>query len=117
MDQHPRHSDDPADDAAQLGLAIVGEAAALHDGDDDAVAASEDNLHDVVDSLIDEPLTERQEQVVDSLAASGAALTAGLAGAVAADQDRPVEDVLAAAARSVLMQQRMADHGADDAES
>lgn len=101
-----QHERDIEQDAVELGLALVGEASALHAGDTEAVVASEENLRDVVDGLIDEPLTERQEEVVETLAASGAALTAGLAGAVAIDQQRPVSAVLSGAARSVVMQHR-----------
>lgn len=109
---------DETDDAARLGLAVVGEASALHDGGVDSLVAAEENLRDTVDELIDEPLTDRQEQVVEALAVSSASLTAGLAGAVAVEQDRAVGEVLEGAARSILMQQRaheQAEHRRDDA--
>lgn len=107
---------DARDDATRLGLAVIGEAAALHEADTESVSASEANLRDSVDELIDEPLTERQQDVVETLGTSSAALTAGLAGAVAIEQDRPVGEVLAGAARSIVMQQRMASEGHPESE-
>ncbi|WP_066516316.1 hypothetical protein [Curtobacterium ammoniigenes] len=106
MSNQERHEPDIEQDAVDLGLALVGEASALHSGDMEAVVASEDNLREVVDELVDEPLTERQEEVVETLAASGASLTAGLAGAVSIEQQRPVGDVLRGASRSIVMQHR-----------
>jgi len=99
----------PEDDAARLGLVVVGEAAALHSGDEAALDASEENIRETIDELIDEPLTERQEQVVERLAAAGGTLTAGLSGALAARSGRSVDEVLEGAARSVVWQQRLAD--------
>jgi len=112
----------PEDDAARLGLVVVGEAAALHSGDDAVLDASEENIRDTVDDLVDEPLTPRQEEVVERLAAAGGTLTAGLSGALAARSGSSVDDVLAGAARSVVWQQRLAaerdgvddGHGEDD---
>jgi hypothetical protein len=98
----------PEDDAARLGLVVVGEAAALHAGDDGALDASEENIRETIDSMVDEPLTPRQEEVVERLAAAGGTLTAGLSGALAAKTGGKVEDVLAGAARSVVWQQRLA---------
>ena len=105
----------PEDDAARLGLVVVGEAAALHSGDEAALDASEQNIRDTIDEMIDEPLTPRQEQVVERLASAGGTLTAGLSGALAAQAGRSVDDVLEGAARSVVWQQRLADQR--DAES
>lgn len=98
----------PEDDAARLGLVVVGEAAALHAGDDASLDASEENIRETVDSMVDEPLTPRQEEVVERLASAGGTLTAGLSGALAAKTDGNVEDVLEGAARSVVWQQRLA---------
>jgi len=98
----------PEDDAARLGLVVVGEAAALHAGDDAALDASEENIRETVDSMVDEPLTPRQEEVVERLAAAGGTLTAGLSGALAAKTGGSVEGVLEGAARSVVWQQRLA---------
>lgn len=103
----------PEDDAARLGLVVVGEAAALHSGDEAALDASEQNIRDTVDEMIDEPLTARQEQVVERLASAGGTLTAGLSGALAAQTGRSVDDVLEGAARSVVWQQRLADQRED----
>ncbi|WP_439692779.1 hypothetical protein ACRQ4B_00495 [Curtobacterium sp. SP.BCo] len=103
----------PEDDAARLGLVVVGEAAALHSGDEAALDASEQNIRDTVDEMIDEPLTARQEQVVERLASAGGTLTAGLSGALAAQTGRSVDDVLEGAARSVVWQQRWADQRED----
>ncbi|MBT2504022.1 hypothetical protein [Curtobacterium sp. ISL-83] len=110
-DEHATHR--PEDDAARLGLVVVGEAAALHSGDDAALDASEENIRETIEELIDEPLTPRQEEVVERLAAAGGALTAGLGGALAAQSGRSVDDVLTGAARSVLRQQQLASHRED----
>lgn len=109
-----REDQRPEDDAARLGLVVVGEAAALHSGDDAALDASEQNIRDTIDEMIDEPLTERQEQVVERLAAAGGTLTAGLSGALAAQTGRSVDEPLEGAARSVVWQQRLASLDADD---
>ncbi|KTR38660.1 hypothetical protein NS263_12795 [Curtobacterium oceanosedimentum] len=98
----------PEDDAARLGLVVVGEAAALHAGDDASLDASEENIRETVDSMVDEPLTPRQEEVVERLASAGGTLTAGLSGALAAKTGGHVDDVLEGAARSVVWQQRLA---------
>jgi hypothetical protein len=103
----------PEDDAARLGLVVVGEAAALQSGDEAALDASEQNIRDTIDELIDEPLTPRQEEVIERLASAGGTLTAGLSGALAAQSGRSVDDVLEGAARSVLRQQRLADERED----
>ncbi|MFJ4219654.1 hypothetical protein [Curtobacterium luteum] len=103
----------PEDDAARLGLVVVGEAAALHAGDDASLDASEQNIRETVDSMVDEPLTDRQEEVVERLASAGGTLTAGLSGALAARSDRSVDDVLAGAARSVVRQQRLSQERED----
>ncbi|WP_139196417.1 MULTISPECIES: hypothetical protein [unclassified Curtobacterium] len=105
----------PEDDAARLGLVVVGEAAALHSGDEAALDASEQNIRDTVDELVDEPLTQRQEEVLERLAAAGGTLTAGLSGALAAQTGRSVDDVLEGAARSVVWQQRLANERDDAA--
>jgi hypothetical protein len=109
MSEHETPASDPVADASALGLAVVGGATAVHTGDTDAVVAAEDNLRDAVDELVDEPLTDRQQEVVEALASASSGLTAGLAGEVAVDQDRPVSSVLQGAARSILMQQRLDD--------
>lgn len=98
----------PEDDAARLGLVVVGEAAALHSGDEAALDASEENIRETIDGMVDEPLTDRQEQVVERLASAGGTLTAGLSGALAAQTGRGVDEVLEGAARSVVWQQRLA---------
>ncbi|WP_282820151.1 hypothetical protein, partial [Curtobacterium flaccumfaciens] len=103
----------PEDDAARLGLVVVGEAAALQSGDEAALDASEQNIRDTIDELVDEPLTPRQEEVVERLASAGGTLTAGLSGALAAQSGRSVDDVLEGAARSVVWQQRLADERED----
>ncbi|NII41121.1 hypothetical protein E9228_001768 [Curtobacterium flaccumfaciens] len=99
----------PEQDAARLGLVVVGEAAALQSGDEEALDASEANIRDAVDELVDVPLTPRQEEVVERLAQAGGTLTAGLSGALAAQTGHPVEDVLEGAARSILWQERLAN--------
>ncbi|WIB13525.1 hypothetical protein [Curtobacterium sp. MCPF17_052] len=99
----------PEQDAARLGLVVVGEAAALQSGDETALEASEANIRDAVDELVDVPLTPRQEEVVERLAQAGGTLTAGLSGALAAQTGHPVEHVLEGAARSILWQERLAE--------
>ncbi|GAA1493625.1 hypothetical protein [Curtobacterium herbarum] len=101
----------PEQDAARLGLVVVGEASALQSGDEEALNASEANIRDAVDELVDEPLTPRQEEVVARLAQAGGTLTAGLSGALAAQTGHPVEDVLEGAARSIVWQERLASEG------
>lgn len=98
----------PEQDSTQLGLAVIAEAASTLSGDPALVDAAEENLRDTLDELIDEPLTRRQEQVVESLAAAGGSITAGLSGALAASQDRPVEDILGRTARLLLAKQQIA---------
>jgi hypothetical protein len=98
----------PEEDAARLGLVVVGEAAALQSGDESALDASEANIRDTIDELVDQPLTPRQEEVVERLAQAGGTLTAGLSGALAAQTGAPVDAVLEGAARSVLWQERLA---------
>jgi hypothetical protein len=98
----------PEEDAARLGLVVVGEAAALQSGDESALDASEANIRETIDELVDEPLTPRQEEVVERLAQAGGTLTAGLSGALAAQTGQPVDTVLEGAARSVLWQERLA---------
>lgn len=121
-DQHEgRPADDERqtrvqDDAARLGLAMVGEATAMTTGDEDAFRASEDNLREVVDELVDEPLTPRQEEVVETLGAMGGSLTAGLGSALAHEQEREPAEVLRGAAASIVWQQRLAAAGEQDAD-
>ncbi|WP_423919701.1 hypothetical protein ACPEEZ_12810 [Frigoribacterium sp. 2-23] len=97
-------TNDPDDVATQLGLAVVAHAAALNSGDTESLVSAEDNLRDTVDGLIDEPMTHRQELVVESLAATGGALTAGLSSALAAEQGRPADEILQKAAGSIVNQ-------------
>lgn len=112
-DQDDQTGGDPRHDAARLGLVVVGEANALLAGDEEALDASTENIHETVDELVDEPLTPRQEEVVERLAAAGGSLTAGLAGALAARTDHGPEDVLEGAARSLVWQDRFATEGVD----
>ncbi|OIH97877.1 hypothetical protein [Curtobacterium sp. MCBA15_001] len=114
-DEHASHR--PEEDAARLGLVVVGEAAALHSGDESALDASEENIRETVDGMVDQPLTDRQEEVVQRLASAGGTLTAGLSGALAAQTGRPVDEVLEGAARSIVWQERMAaDRDRNEAE-
>lgn len=113
-DENARHR--PEEDAARLGLVVVGEAAALQSGDEAALDASMENIRETIEDMIDEPLTERQEEVVERLASAGGTLTAGLSGALAAQTGRPVDDVLEGAARSIIWQERLsADRDRDRA--
>jgi hypothetical protein len=104
-DENAHHR--PEEDAARLGLVVVGEAAALQSGDEAALDASIENIRETIEDMIDEPLTERQEEVVERLASAGGTLTAGLSGALAAQTGRPVDDVLEGAARSIIWQERL----------
>ncbi|PZE37879.1 MULTISPECIES: hypothetical protein [unclassified Curtobacterium] len=103
----------PEQDAAQLGLVVVGEAAALQSGDGAAMDASEANIRETIDELVDVPLTDRQEEVIERLAQAGGTLTAGLSGALAARTGNSVDDVLEGAARSILRQERLAEERED----
>ncbi|PYY32897.1 hypothetical protein DEJ16_15170 [Curtobacterium sp. MCJR17_055] len=103
----------PEQDAARLGLVVVGEAAALQSGDEAAMDASEANIRETVDELVDVPLTERQEEVVERLAQAGGTLTAGLSGALAARAGNSVDDVLEGAARSIVWQERLTEERED----
>lgn len=96
------------DEAARLGLAIVGQATAMTTGDPEAVVASEENLHELVDDMVDQPLTEQQEEIVAVLGAMSGSLGAGLAGALADEQDREPAEILSDAASSILRQQGIA---------
>ncbi|KQO61304.1 hypothetical protein [Curtobacterium sp. Leaf261] len=96
------------EEAARLGLAVIAEATAMSSGDLAMVEASEANLKDTVDTLVDEPLTERQEEVFETLGAMGGSITAGLGSALAHAQGREPEAVLSGAAASIVWQQRLA---------
>jgi hypothetical protein len=104
-----RPADEPTtpDDATQLGLAVIAEAAALNSRDDKIAQSAADNLQDTVDGLVDEPMTARQEEVVESLGAVAGSLLAGVSGALAAQQDLPVEQVLERTARVVLSKRQL----------
>ncbi|MFZ7086521.1 hypothetical protein [Curtobacterium sp. RRHDQ10] len=96
------------DEAARLGLAVIGEATAMSSGDASMVEASEANLREAVDTLVDQPLTERQSEVFETLGAMGGSITAGLGSALAHEQGRAPEDVLSGAAASIVWSQRLA---------
>jgi hypothetical protein len=104
---------DPRHDAARLGLVVIGEAAALQSGDEEALDASEQNIRETVDELVDEPLTRRQEEVVERLASAGGSIAAGLSGALAAETGREPGEVLEGAARSFVWQDRFVDEPGD----
>jgi hypothetical protein len=94
----------PEEEAAALALAIVSQAAAISQGDEEALDASEDNLREVVSGLSDEPLTPRQEDVVATLGAAGGSLAAGLSEALAHTKGVDTSAVLGSAAEAVLAQ-------------
>lgn len=100
---------DPRHDAARLGLVVIGEAAALQSGDEEALDASERNIRETVDELVDEPLTDRQEEVVERLAGAGGSIAAGLSGALAVQTGREPGEVLEGAARSFVWQDRFVE--------
>lgn len=50
----------PEKDSSQLGLAVIAEAAATLSGNPALVDATEEDLRDTFDELIDERLTHRQ---------------------------------------------------------
>lgn len=92
----------PERDAAELALAIVSQAAAITQGDDEALDASDDNLREVVAEQADDPLTEKQEAVVSTLGAAGGSLAAGLSAALAEARGVDATVVLGATAQSIL---------------
>jgi hypothetical protein len=94
----------PEEEAAALALAIVSQAAAISQGDEEALDASEDNLREVVSGLSDEPLTPRQEDVVATLGAACGSLAAGLSEALAHTKGVDTGAVLGSAAEAVLAQ-------------
>jgi hypothetical protein len=108
---------DPRHDAARLGLVVIGEAAALQSGDEEALDASEQNIRETVDELVDEPLTDRQEEVVERLASAGGSIAAGLSGALAIETGREPGEVLEGAARSFVWQDRFLDEPDDQDEA
>jgi hypothetical protein len=91
-------------EAASLALALVAVATASVDGGHDARDAGDRGLVDLVDTLSDVPLTERQADVIETIGTASAAITTGLGSAIAADHDCDVEAVLRLAARAVLDQ-------------
>lgn len=91
-------------EAAELALALVAVATASVDGGADAQAVSEEGLVELVEELSDVPLTERQAEVIETVGAASAALTAGLGAALASEHGRQTEEVLGLAARAVLDQ-------------
>ena len=92
----------PERDAAELALAIVSQAAAITQGDDEALDASDDNLREVVAEQADDPLTEKQEAVASTLGAAGGSLAAGLSAALAEARGVDATVVLGATAQSIL---------------
>lgn len=95
----------PEQDATELGLAVIAEATANGSFDPELESAAEENLVETVDSLVDQPLTERQTEVVASLAGVSGSITAGLTEALAAQQNRPVEEILGTTAKALLVEQ------------
>ncbi|ARC56224.1 hypothetical protein AS850_03935 [Frondihabitans sp. 762G35] len=104
---------DPQADATQSGLAVIAEATALRDDDPEVSLAARENLLDTVDDLVDEPLTPRQEEVVEAVAVAGGSLTAGLSGALARERRSRPEDVLTGAAAALLNTGRGGDAPGD----
>ena len=102
MDETTPTDRTPERDAAELALAIVSQAAAITQGDDEALDASDDNLREVVAEQADEPLTEQQEAVVSTLGAAGGSLAAGLSAALAEARGVDATVVLGATAQSIL---------------
>ena len=96
----------PEQDAAELALAIVSHATAITQDDDAALDASDENLREVVAGQSDEPLTERQEEVVTTLGTAGGALAAGLSHALADARGVDAAEVLGATARSIVAHAR-----------
>jgi len=102
MDETTPTDRTPERDAAELALAIVSQAAAITQGDDEALDASDDNLREVVAEQADDPLTEKQEAVVSTLGAAGGSLAAGLSSALAEARGVDATVVLGATAQSIL---------------
>lgn len=116
-DSTDRPPSTPEQEAAALALAIVSQASAITQGDEEALDASEDNLREVVTGLSDAPLTPRQEDVVATLGAAGGSLAAGLSEALAHTKGVDTGVVLGSAAEAVLAQTQPDAENAPDAES
>ncbi|MGA1811415.1 MULTISPECIES: hypothetical protein [unclassified Frondihabitans] len=102
MTGSPPAQPDPNSDLTQAGLVVIAEATALHDDDPVVIDAARENLLDTVDELVDEPLTPRQEEVVEAISIAAGTLTAGLSGALASVREKPVADVLTGAAATLF---------------
>lgn len=116
-DSTDRPPSTPEQEAAALALAIVSQASAITQGDEEALDASEDNLREVVTGLSDAPLTPRQEDVVATLGAAGGSLAAGLSEALAHTKGVDTGVVLGSAAEAVLAQTQPDVENAPDPES
>ncbi|MBD8703673.1 hypothetical protein [Frigoribacterium sp. CFBP 13712] len=116
-DSTDRPPSTPEQEAAALALAIVSQASAITQGDEEALDASEDNLREVVTGLSDAPLTPRQEDVVATLGAAGGSLAAGLSEALAHTKGVDTGVVLGSAAEAVLAQTQPEAENAPDAAS
>jgi len=116
MDQHTNEPTDrtPEEEAAALALAVVSQAAAITQGDPEAVEASDENLREVVAELTDQPLTPRQEDVVATLGAAGGSLAAGLTAALAHEKGVDPGIILGSTSQAIVAQTQSPFTGAND---
>ncbi|NRD27688.1 hypothetical protein [Frigoribacterium sp. VKM Ac-2836] len=130
MDQDTNEPTDrtPEDEAAALALAVVSQAAAITQGDPEAVEASDENLREVVAELTDQPFTARQEDVVATLGTAGGSLAAGLTAALAHEKGVDPAVILGSTSQAIVAQTQtqspfaggrddMADAGRDRGEA
>ncbi|MET4052617.1 hypothetical protein ABID81_001987 [Frigoribacterium sp. PvP054] len=94
----------PEEEAAALALAVVSQAAAITQGDPEAVEASDENLREVVGELTDEPFTARQEDVVATLGTAGGSLAAGLTAALAHEKGVDPGVILGSTSQAIVAQ-------------
>ncbi|MGY3263046.1 hypothetical protein [Frigoribacterium sp. 2355] len=104
----------PEDEAAALALAIVSQAAAITQGDPEAVEASDENLREVVAELTDEPLTPRQEDVMATLGTAGGSLAAGLTAALAHEKGVDPGVILGSTSQAIVAQTQSPFAGGQD---
>ncbi|ROS54136.1 hypothetical protein [Frigoribacterium sp. PhB24] len=103
-DTHEPTDRTPEEEAAALALAVVSQAAAITQGDPEAVEASDENLREVVAELTDQPFTARQEDVVATLGTAGGSLAAGLTAALAHEKGIDPAVILGSTSQAIVAQ-------------
>ena len=104
----------PEEEAAALALAVVSQAAAITQGDPEAVEASDENLREVVGELSDQPFTARQEDVVATLGTAGGSLAAGLTAALAHEKGVDPGVILGSTSQAIVAQTQTPFAGGHD---